>query len=64
MHDLVSPKLGPSMDATFGAPGLTRNKKPLVTKGIATRSKEATRNKCIASSNKGLTSSNKKLVCL
>ena len=31
-------------------------------KGIATRSKNATRNKCIASSNKCLTSSNKKLL--
>ena len=30
--------------------------------GIATRSKDATRNKCIASSNKCLTSSNKKLL--
>ena len=30
--------------------------------GIATRSKDATSNKCIASSNKCLTSSNKKLL--
>ena len=30
--------------------------------GLTTRSKDATRNKCIASSNKCLTSSNKKLL--
>ena len=37
-------------------------KKLLVTKGIATRSKDATRNKCLTSSIKCLTSSNKKLL--
>ena len=38
------------------------NKKLLGTPGIAARSKDATRNKCIASSNKCLTSSDKKLL--
>ena len=45
-----------------GGTGLTRSKKLLRAKGIATRNKNATRNKCIASSNKCLTSSNKKLL--
>ena len=41
------------------SPKRTQHKNPIA---IATRSKDATRNKCIATSNKCLTSSNKKLL--